>query len=78
MVISPEGYVKSLEGRTYGELLKERDKLLKEILEFEGDKDADKEETMGDISPDVQYQMNLEYLGKLCKLIAKVYSRDHL
>ncbi len=75
MMISPEGYIEELKGKTYKELLKERDDLLKEIQKFENDDIPDEEYNI-DPSPEVVYQCNLLYLGELFKLISEKYNKE--
>lgn len=76
MMIAPETYAEQYKDLPYEELLPIRDELIDGIRAFE------KEGLAGDgiimaPSPDVRYQMHLEYLGKLCELIAEKY-RDKL
>ena len=68
MMISPELFVKMHADETYEELLQLREELLDEIYGFEEDPSAGWERMPG---PDVVYRMNLQYLGKLCELIAE-------
>lgn len=75
MMISPKGYIEEQKNKTYKELLKERDSLLKEIEKFENH-DIPKEDYMIDPSPEVVYQCNLQYLGELLNLISKVYNEE--
>lgn len=56
-------------GKSYKELLKIRDELVEEIYAFENG-NISPEAKMISPSPEVIYQMNLEYLGELCKLIS--------
>jgi len=76
MMISPESYIESVKNKSYDDLLKERDSLIKEILNFEKDEYQTDFEYVSCPSPDVIYQVNLQYLGKLCELISDVYNRD--
>ena len=72
-MISPKAYIESeCEGKSYKELLKMRDELLKGIYAFEKGKISPRA-WMIKPSPEVKYQMNLEYLSELCKLIAETY-----
>jgi len=76
MMISPEMYIESIKDKSYDDLLKERNSLMKEIRHFE--KRADQKDLKYDFvivstSPEVKYQVNLLYLGKLCELISDVY-----
>ena len=76
MMISPETYIDELKNKTYKELLKEKDKLLKEISDFENNKIADEEYNINP-SPDVIYQCNLLYLSRLCELIADKFNKEY-
>ena len=76
MMISPETYIDELKNKTYKELIKEKDKLLKEISDFENNKIADEEYNINP-SPDVIYQCNLLYLSKLCELIADKFNKEY-
>ena len=76
MMISPETYIDELKNKTYKELIKEKNKLLKEISDFENNKIADEEYNINP-SPDVIYQCNLLYLSKLCKLIADKFNKEY-
>lgn len=74
MMISLESYMESLEDKSYEGLIRERDALIKKIREFEKNKDRWGDECMVHPSPDVVYQCNLQYLARLCELIAKTYN----
>lgn len=76
MMISPETYIDELKNKTYKELIKEKNKLLKEISDFENNKIADEEYNINP-SPDVIYQCNLLYLSKLCELIADKFNKEY-
>ena len=76
MMISPESFIEfECKGKSYKELLKIRDELLASVCDFENGRFSS-EEKMIMPSPEVKYQMNLEYLGVLCKLISETYSRE--
>lgn len=75
MMISPEWYIDEQKIKQYKELIKERDKLLKEIVNFEN-KNIPDDEYLIDPSPEVRYQCNLKYLGKLCELISEKYNME--
>ena len=75
-MISPEYFIKSqCRGKTYAELLEIREELLEEIREFEN-RIEEVEKVLMCPSPEVIYQMNLQYLGKLCELIAETYNEE--
>ncbi|MCR5690445.1 MAG: hypothetical protein K6G71_09375 [Clostridiales bacterium] len=76
MMISPESFIEfECKGKSYKELLKIRDELLESVYDFEKGR-ISSEEKMIMPSPEVVYQMNLEYLGELCKLIAETYNQE--
>ena len=77
MMISPNCFVDKLKDKTYKELLKERDKLIRQIRAFEKDKVPEIEYSICP-SPEVVYQMNLQYLGELCNLIAEKYNKEYV
>ena len=70
-MISPEVYIEEQKNKSYEELLVERDRLISDIKQFEGD---EKNEQVIEPSPDVVYQCNLKYLAKICELIAEKYN----
>ena len=81
MMISPETYIARYRTAPYTELIKARDRLISNIREFE------KNETAGDRSgpewtycpsPDVVYQMNLEYLAGICRLMQERYRDEYV
>ena len=77
-MISPQGFVDEFEDEPYEKLIKERDKLIREIRHFEKHRDEimNSDEEVLCPSPDVVYQMNLEYLGSLCMLISKKFNEE--
>lgn len=76
MLISPEIYLEQSIEKSYDDLIKVRDKLIREIRKFE--KGGDNFSLIHiDPSPEVFYQMNLLYLAKICELISIKY-RDSL
>ena len=74
MMISPEEFIEEYKNKSYAELLPIRDELLEEIRAFENHT-YDPEMDMFHPSPEVIYQCNLEYMGKLCELISKKYNQ---
>ena len=81
MMISPEVYVEQLKDASYLELIREREQLIEGIRKFE------KNELAGDRSdpewrycpsPDVQYQMHLEYLSGLCSFMQEKYNSEYV
>lgn len=79
MMISPRGYIEHFKDADYNTLIKERDELIAYIVEYEkkekaGDRSGD--EWMINPSPDVCYQVYLEYLAEMCKLMHQKYNED--
>lgn len=75
MMISPEGFIQKHIDKPYEELLCVRDELIAEIRDFEKCKVKSTEIIMSP-SPEVIYQCNLEYLGRLCELISEKYNSN--
>ena len=77
MMISPDDFLDQHSNKSYAELLAVRDELLNDIFAFE--KHAYKtEELLIHPLPEVVYQCNLEYLGKLCELLSKKYNQEYI
>ena len=77
MMISPEMFVAEHKDEKYKDLLPVRDELIEQIYAFENhtyDPEMDKYHP----SPDVLYQMHLQYLGKLCELISEKYNKEYV
>ena len=81
MMHSPVSYVERLKDTPYLELIKERDRLIQFLQNYE------KNEMAGDRSdpawqrlpmPDVRYQVYFEYLAELCRLMKGKYNRDYI
>lgn len=78
MMISPECFIMKYENKSYRELIKVRDKLIREIRHFEKCGDEISEEIICYPSPETVYRCNLEYLPKLCELISKKYNERYI
>ena len=84
MMISPEAYAEKLKTDSLQNLIKERDELLDFIQNFEKNCiDFQKRELIfsGDSwnihpSPDVMYQVYLEYLAKVSVAIGKKFNQE--
>ena len=75
-MISPKTFIElECKGKTYKELTKIRDELIKDIFEFEKGKMTAQDYRILP-SPETVYEMNLEYLGELCKLISETYAEE--
>jgi len=77
MMISPGMFIEQYKDKKYKDLLPVRDRLIKDIRAFEKSGYDPKEATICP-SPDVMYQCNLEYLGKLCELISEKYNKEYI
>ena len=78
MMISPETYTGMHRDASFEELIRERNRLLREIrrlekIVFSEDRSADDWRIKPD--PDVRYQMELEYLARLCLMMRTKYNR---
>ena len=81
MMVSPEIYIREVEGKSYLELIKERDKLLRFVRCFEKKEMAGGRSDSawhGSPSPAVRYQVYLEYLSVLCNLMQKRYNDEYV
>lgn len=79
MMISSQGYIEEHKNDTFEELIKEREELIGAIKHLEKlvfSDDRMSEERMIHPGPDVQYQMNLEYLAELCNFMSEKYNRE--
>lgn len=81
MMISPSSYIDRFKEAEYLDLIKERNHLMKFIIDYEekdiaGDRSG--EEWCIHPQPDVQYQLYLEYLGELCALMSERYNQDYV
>ena len=78
MMVSPQTFIDfECKDKSYKELLKMRDRLIRQIRAFEKGKISEKEYLILP-SPKTRYQMNLEYLGELCKLISEKYNEEFI
>ena len=67
-MIDPEIFKESLRHESLEEIIKVRDRLIREIRRYERDGPEDTEIAM-DPGPDVVYYCNLSYLSEICGLI---------
>ena len=81
MMIAPSVYKEGLETKSYPDLMKERDRFITFMHQYEA------EEMKGDRSspawrcrqsPDVQYQVYLEYLSALCEVMRERYNSEYV
>ena len=74
MMIDPKDYRDSLEEAPLDKIIKERDKIIREIRRYEKGK-IPEEEYWIDPSPEVVYIVHNLYLVELCNLIIEKRSR---
>ena len=76
---APQGYIDKLDGESYEGLIKERDKLIREIRHFEKHREeimnSDEEPICP--TPDVVYQWNLDALSLLCISIQQKFNEEY-
>ena len=66
--MDPKTFKESLRYASLTEIIKERDRIIREIRKYEKGK-IPEEEFCRDPSPDIVYYCNLSYLSELCDLI---------
>lgn len=70
MMICPEFYMEQIKDSNLQQLLKERNRLIRELRKFEKQKDSDEKEAIRmHPSPEVVYHFNNEYLIKVIEQI---------
>jgi len=77
MMSDPFFYVKTLEGKSYAELVIIRDEIREEVKVFESDYDMTKQRWDIDPSPSVMYQWNLTVLSMLESLIKETFHNEY-
>ena len=78
MMISPQSYIEQQKDKSYEELIKERDRLIKDVRYFEKHIEKFMNNESGiHPSPDVKYQIYLDYLGELCKLLSDKFNEKY-
>ena len=81
MMMSLKSYADQFTDASYTELIKERDCLIRYIRKFEKSEKANDrygEEWMIHPSPEVRYQVYLEYLSELCSFMHKKYNEEYV
>ena len=81
MMISPLACRDTYEKMPYLELMKERDRLISCLQKFETSEltgDRSDPEWQWHPGPDVQYQVNFEYLAELCDVMRNRYNREYV
>ena len=78
MMINPKTYSESIRNEGLTELKKERNRLIKEIREYENAMDDDNIFMSGNPDPETIYLNNHLYLAEVCKLIGERLSHSDL
>ena len=78
-MMAPQSYVDDLEGESYEKMIKERDKLIREIRHFEKHKKEIMKSDEAQIcpSPETIYLWNLQALGLLCMLMSEKFKEEN-
>lgn len=80
-MISPNGYTEMLKNKSYLELIRERDRLIRFLWKYEeNEKAGDRSDPAWSMcpGPDVAYQMYFEYLAALCEMMHKKYNEEYV
>ena len=78
MMIDPKTYSQSIRNESLSELKKERNRLIKEIREYDDAIDDDNIFMSGNPDPETIYLNNHLYLAEVCRLIGKRLSQSDL
>ena len=74
VMMSKECFISQYKNEPYINLLKVRDKLIKDLKIYEGGKNKINSGMIINPSPEAVYSMNLQYLAELCNLISKKFT----
>ena len=80
MMISPEMFADEYRNDSIEEIIEIRDELINDIKDLEKivfDKERNTKAWGFCPGPDVQYQMNLEYLSQICVLLSEKYNKKY-
>ena len=78
MMIDPKTYSLIFMGKSLSELIKERNRLIEEIREYEDAKDDENILMASNPDPETIYLNNHLYLAEICKLIGERLSQGDL
>jgi len=79
MMPDPQSYVESIKDYPYRDLIKEKDELVRDIRKLERQLFNNQDKEQIEIrypSPDVEYQVYLEYLSALTAYMSKRYNEE--
>lgn len=69
MMMDPTSFKESLKDESLTEIIKERDRIIKEIQEYEREEPSDDIVIASNPDPETIYYCNLSYLSEICDLI---------
>ena len=81
MMISPTSYVEMLKGKSYPDLIRERDRLIRYMWKYEQDEKAgDRSDPEWGMCPQpvVKYQVYFDYLAAICDLMHRKYNEEYV
>lgn len=81
MMIGPEVYVEEFKNASHQEMMTERDRLIRYIQNFEKHekvKDRSAEEWTERPNPVVRYQLYMDYLAALLKVMSNKYNEEYV
>ena len=81
MMISPNTYIEGLKDKSYLDLIRERDDLIRFMWKYEADEKAgDRSDPAWNICPrpNVRYQEYFGYLAAICDLMKKKYNEEYV
>lgn len=76
MMMSPDSFLKEYKNAGYFEFLKLKNELVQRIAEFEKDCEMKSDGWKINPGPDVQYQWNLEVMGKVAGMLKEAFNRE--
>lgn len=74
MMVSPNAFANEHQDDSYEELVNLREELLIEINKYEASDKSASANIACFPTPEVRYMMNLQYVARLCNMIAKKYN----
>lgn len=78
MMMAPETYVMKYRNATYFELLKVKNELVQNVVDFEKDVEMKNLEWGINPAPDVHYQWNLEVLSKISAMLQEAFNKEYI
>ena len=76
-MVNPESFKESYRHESLEEIIKERNRIIREIQEYEKEEPSDDIIAVSDPDPETIYYCNLSYLSVICDLIQeKIIEKD--